>query len=303
MASAPWPRTDGSGATACVTIELDGSVHDGTTLEWGLAEAALRGAPVLLARAVPDDPDPVQGEWYPSPHHPVHAEAAFALRELAEREGARRPGLRLSTRLVPEPQSRAVRDLSCRSQLLVVGPHVGGSVGGPAGPGAGHVVAHARCPVAVVTGRRGGRRGAPVVAGVDGSSRSAVSADLAAAEAALLGTGLVLVRASASAGPARPVTGVDEVVAALRARHPGLDVTVELVLGGPADVLVDRSRTAALLVLGPRGRGAVRGTLLGSVSAEVVRRGAGTILLAPSSRPPGRHRGPRSGPVTSARDA
>jgi len=50
--------------------------------------------------------------------------------------------------------------------------------------------------------------------------------------------------------------------------HPELaavEFTVEAVAGSPGPVLVDASQGADLLVLGHRGRGAVRSALLGSV--------------------------------------
>ncbi len=62
---------------------------------------------------------------------------------------------------------------------------------------------------------------------------------------------------------------VDDVVNA----HPELaaiEFTVEAVAGRPGPVLVDASKGADLLVLGHRGRGAVRSALLGSVGLYCV---------------------------------
>lgn len=50
----------------------------------------------------------------------------------------------------------------------------------------------------------------------------------------------------------------------------GVHVEPEVVQGDPAGALVDRSAGADLLVVGSRGRGSVAGTLLGSVSQEVL---------------------------------
>src|SRR5699024_7975255 len=52
----------------------------------------------------------------------------------------------------------------------------------------------------------------------------------------------------------------------LRRRHASLDITADVELGDPGDVLETRTRSAQLTVIGTRGRGAVRSALLGSVS-------------------------------------
>ncbi len=62
----------------------------------------------------------------------------------------------------------------------------------------------------------------------------------------------------------------DPVATALRAEFPTVDVTNRLVEGHPAEVLVDASRHAVLLVVGSRGHGAFAGMLLGSVSEHCV---------------------------------
>jgi nucleotide-binding universal stress UspA family protein len=63
---------------------------------------------------------------------------------------------------------------------------------------------------------------------------------------------------------------LDELVTAAIARHGGkaveLEVRSSVVEGPAAEVLVERSGAADLLVVGSRGRGALRGLLLGSVA-------------------------------------
>jgi nucleotide-binding universal stress UspA family protein len=49
----------------------------------------------------------------------------------------------------------------------------------------------------------------------------------------------------------------------------GVDVSFELVKGTPAEVLIEASRGAGLVVVGRRGRGGFTGLLLGSVSGTV----------------------------------
>ncbi len=47
--------------------------------------------------------------------------------------------------------------------------------------------------------------------------------------------------------------------------HPGVEVVTKTVRGRPAQVLVDESEHADLLVIGPRGLGGLKGMVLGSV--------------------------------------
>ena len=52
----------------------------------------------------------------------------------------------------------------------------------------------------------------------------------------------------------------------------------------PAQALIERSLHAALVVLGSRGLGSVRGALMGSVSAEVLRHAHSPVaVIRPSA--------------------
>jgi nucleotide-binding universal stress UspA family protein len=132
---------------------------------------------------------------------------------------------------------------------------------------------------------------APVVVGVDGSAGSRVALEWAWAEAARRGARLDVVsafpvddywtdpllldagRAEAvrSATAARLRTLVEEVRAGTGGggtadAAAAVDVEVTVVAGAPAEHLLRRSEGAGLLVVGSRGRGGVRSTLLGSVA-------------------------------------
>lgn len=128
----------------------------------------------------------------------------------------------------------------------------------------------------------------PVVVGVDGSFHGERALDWAAAEAALRGAPLTVLRAYPSAYPAArsgtpgaPAVQPTSAIAAtaehgcaaavdhVRLGHPELSVRGRTVAGDAADALVEASRSAALLVVGARGLGRVRGLLMGSVSAKV----------------------------------
>ena len=61
-----------------------------------------------------------------------------------------------------------------------------------------------------------------------------------------------------------------EAIAQWAATFPNVDVRTRVTQGRPADVLVDASAGAELVVVGSRGRGGFRGLLLGSVSRGVL---------------------------------
>lgn len=58
-----------------------------------------------------------------------------------------------------------------------------------------------------------------------------------------------------------------------------VDVTSDLVEGRPAEVLLDASRDAALLVLGSRGLGGFRGLLVGSVTQECAQHASCPVVV------------------------
>ncbi|MCW2845492.1 MAG: UspA domain protein [Nocardioides sp.] len=142
-----------------------------------------------------------------------------------------------------------------------------------------------------------------VVVGVDGSSAAARALDWAIDQAVLEHRPLTLAH---GVGPGQSAwvnqAGFDHQVlldalrddaAAILAdarqhvteRAPGLEVHQVLRLADPRETLLELSRNAALLVLGSRGRGPVRGLLLGSVSVAVSRHAAcPVVVLRPQNR-------------------
>lgn len=70
-----------------------------------------------------------------------------------------------------------------------------------------------------------------------------------------------------------------EAVDVARLAHPDLDISGWSLSGDPRQVLLDAARSAYLLVVGSRGRGAVASMLLGSVSAAVSAQAACPVVV------------------------
>ncbi|MFE3499492.1 universal stress protein [Kitasatospora sp. NPDC059160] len=128
----------------------------------------------------------------------------------------------------------------------------------------------------------------PVVVGFDGSLESLTATEWAAHEAQRRAVPLEVLEAWP--WPKRDVVGSDQTYhralahlaereSALTALVPGLPVASAAVSADPVEALEAASHRAALLVLGSRGLGTLRGFLVGSVSQEVLRRSACPVVL------------------------
>lgn len=130
---------------------------------------------------------------------------------------------------------------------------------------------------------------APIVVGIDGSSSANRAAVWAAHEAVARNVPLNLVYAyewAADEGPGRVALRANtryrdvfllyardrmaEATARVRAAVPEVEMTDEIVVGRPVQLLTKLSAGASLLVLGSRGLGGVTGLLLGSVAVGLV---------------------------------
>jgi nucleotide-binding universal stress UspA family protein len=132
-----------------------------------------------------------------------------------------------------------------------------------------------------------------VAVGLDGSPESRAAADWAAREAELRALPLKVVNVW---GPfpapmaENPLLGVDtqqhwseriprEAAERIRARHPGVTVTVEQRTGWAGHVLVEVARESELLVLGSRGLSGVGGFMMGSVGTDIVAHAERPVVL------------------------
>ena len=185
-----------------------------------------------------------------------------------------------------------------RADLLVVGSRgQGGFADLVIGSTTLHVTSHAHCPVVVVPGApvdATSRQG--VVVGVDGSDHSETAIAFAFRMASETREKLTAVHAwhdpaSMGVGVMMPLvydpTLVEpeeelvlaESMASWSAKYPDVEVEQTVVRGHPVHALVTKAATAALLVVGSRGRGSLRGLLLGSVSHGVLHHASGPVAI------------------------
>lgn len=143
-----------------------------------------------------------------------------------------------------------------------------------------------------------------IVVGVDESPSARAAVEWAAREAALRRVGLTLVHASTlpiGAWPVAPVPAgyldwqmgigrelLDDTATLVGTLTDGaVQVTTDLVVATPTAALVDASRTAGMVVVGSRGRGALARHLLGSVSAGLLNRAHCPVaVIHPADRTP-----------------
>jgi nucleotide-binding universal stress UspA family protein len=142
---------------------------------------------------------------------------------------------------------------------------------------------------------------ARVVVGIDGSPEAETALRFAADEAAERGLPLRIVCAwEAPAGTyigeafAPTADGIveaehhaDDVLRAALERLAGgaaIETEALAVEGSPAQVLIEQSRDAALLVVGSRGRGAAAGLLLGSVSQKLTQHAPCPLAVVPCAK-------------------
>jgi len=246
---------------------------------WAAGEAVVRDAELLLVCAVPAYSAPEQ--YLPVEAADARRKAGLAhLADAAEQARAAYPGLLVTTDVAAGAPADVLRRAAADAALVVVGADdqspfaeaITGSV-----PGA--LLTTLSCPLAVVPpAEPSGDAAAPVVVALDdtGSSHSALAYAFAAADQAR--RALVVLHClppgkNEAAGPKLTLT-------AFRELYSRVEVTEEVAAGDPKDILAQRSRRAALLVLGSRGHGRLSSVVFGSVGRDLIRRSGCPVVVA-----------------------
>jgi len=255
----------------------DGSPGSERALGWAAREARSRGVVLTVCHA-----------WAPG-FAALPSEAAVAA--LARRSGERviADGLRhardlmgageVRPLLISGPATAVLCEHSGDAVMVVVGSRGHGGVAGMLlGSVSWQIAAHARCPVVVVRGHwrpAGDYAPGPVVVGTDGSAASEAALGFGFEEAALRGAPLLAVCALADSpgslgGDRKLQEDVEQAISQGGKKHPDVAVLRQVAQGGARAALLDAAHDGQLLVVGSRGRGGVRGMLLGSVSQAVL---------------------------------
>ncbi|MET8231285.1 universal stress protein [Micromonospora sp. NPDC005298] len=265
-----------------ILVGYDGSTDASRALDWALDEARCSGQPVRLAYVFEwltvagwVGPGVAPGVW---PDDTARRQVEDLVRRAAADATAANPGLTITGQVYDGPPALVLQERSAEAGMLVLGSRGHGGFGGLlVGSTAVAVAAHAHCPVVVVRDgdARGGASAGPVAVGVDGSEPSQVALGFAAERAAQRRVPLRVLHAwtpgpGGAAGVPDERAVIDESVETWRRTFAELDVTVDLVPGSPAAMLIEASRDARLVVVGTRGRGGLAGMLLGSVSQQLI---------------------------------
>jgi nucleotide-binding universal stress UspA family protein len=290
------PEQDGGGRQR-VVVGVDGSPGSRSALRHALLDAARRGADLEVVCSYQAQ-EYYLGESFSVPvveNIPKDTEArTFAVVAEVQDELAASvaPGIRdVQVTVVASgaPPVAALLERSEGAALLVVGSRGRGAMRSALlGSVALHCVTHASCPVEVVHSTAAAEPSSGrVVVGVDGSEGSRAALAAAVDEAVRRGAEVeAVVTYRATDFYTDPSTVTVPTVAELRSgleagtgslvqevladgREPGGAAPIVRIVAveGPArEVLVDRARSADLLVVGSRGRGAFRALLLGSTA-------------------------------------
>jgi nucleotide-binding universal stress UspA family protein len=275
------------------TVGYDGSPSARRALNWAAAEAARRGGMVRLVACFTP---PVSAEpWYVPAAVDIdrvrddtvrHLHAAVASSE------QRHPSVQFETEARVGPAAAELVDAARDSTLLVVGTRGHGSADPwRIGSVSQSVARHAPCPVAVVPEVESRPARDRVVVGIDGSISAAAALRWACREADVRDAELRIVHAweypyatELGTPQARDLTAVDAALlledsVRVARGHSNGAAEGRLVQGRTAAELVEEARDADLLVVGSRGRGAVRSLLFGSVSHEVSARASSPVVI------------------------
>ena len=280
-----------------IVVAVDSTADSGAALDWALGLAMHSHQHLHVVHAQPAPPDDMadpdlRRTW---------VEAGRTILESAQIKAESVPGVQVSVETLQQAgpgTAEALLRASRRASMLVLGaPGHGGWSGLLMGSISQQAIRSAVCPVITVRppADRAARR---VVIGLDESDPAEGALVFALELAASLRTGVTAIHAMHAAAlhgfgvnlPMPADTGrhlsdeaerLADLLAPWEDKYPDVPVVAEVVPGHAAAVLNAASEHAAVVVVGSRGRGAVTGMLLGSVSQAVLHHAHCPVAVAP----------------------
>ncbi|KAA1250293.1 universal stress protein [Mycobacterium simiae] len=279
-----------SGKYLGVVVGADGSPASNAAVCWAARDAAMRNIPLTVVHVVSTD----VATWPPMPYPDTWAvwqedegrKVIAAAVKIAEESIPSEHKLTVKSEIVFSTPVPTMVEMSAEAELMVVGSSGRGALSRALlGSVSSSLVRRARCPVAIIRDEdplMPDPQHAPVLLGIDGSPASELATAVAFDEASRRGVELIAVHAWSdlevvelpglnwSTVEAEAQCSLAERLAGWQERYPEVTVRRVVVCDRPAHQLVERSKTAQLVVVGSHGRGGVSGMLLGSVSNAVL---------------------------------
>ena len=284
-----------------VVVGVDESAGADQALAWGVEEARSRAVPVRLVYAYGSPATyggmPLYGNLpAPQPSH-MRAVAAQLVARAAARVAELAPDVYVTTHASDDDAARVLIDESARASMIVLGSRHLGTVGSVLlGSVSAAVSARAACPVVVLRGPAGlAAEQAAVVVGVDAQDGSEAvlefGFDYASRRSVPLSAVLCwhpdvlaeMMWRPEPPAPERAERWLSEALAGWREKYPDVVLHSGVVREHPVTGLVAASTAQDLLVVGNRGRHALAGTLLGSVSQGVLHHATCPVAVVPSA--------------------
>jgi len=280
-----------------IIVGFDGSTDSSNAALWAASEAQARGTRlrILSCFSVPVAGDAMHGMAAANVYQSSMEAAEQTLARERDAITKIHPGLEITSEALPGHAGQVLVDRAERDDLIVLGASAHQHAAAFwLGSTPRYIVRHSRCPVVIVRGPVESARPRRVVVGVDGSPASAEAVDWAGEEADVHGVNLVLVHAwsypyaavDAASSQARDLTQIDaacllETALESARQRSAAGVVGRLIESSPVAALLHLAQPGDLLVVGSRGRGAVRAGLFGSTVNSVLDESTAPVVVMP----------------------
>lgn len=278
-----------------IVVGIDGSAASRAALDWAIQHARTR-TDTDLALVHAWFATGTSGMLHIDDLDARRAAGQRILRD-AERRARSSGETAVTVHLEHGAAATAIIDHARDADLIVVGSRSRGALGGLLlGSVSQAVVTRAAAPVAVIN-RTGAAEGGPIVVGVDDSTEARAALRWAAEHARRHAAPLKVVHAFQphhlagllgiaklqpdNAWRTEAARALAELVRAELGQLDGIALETVATQAGPAAGLLGAAAGASLVVLGTRGRGGAASVLLGSVSAEVLKKSRSPVVVIP----------------------